>query len=603
MKYKKTFYTSHNFFSPGPAAFFAAGPDNYIAYSFLTNKSFRISKNNAYKYSNLSGIETEDQFLNDLLNTNDQEYSAEEYKELLSLFEKEKLLYPLQNNDNEIKNKNNLSCAVISCERPELLNSALESIASAAANSENNLPIMLFDDSISEKTVKNNINALSDIKEKHSAETFYFGSYEKKELIKKLFKNCTEKIQDKNIFDFAHFGSKKYKHIAGPGGNRNAVLLRNAGKKIICFDDDTKHEFVSSINSSNCLEISSLKDPDRYLFPDKKRAEKQIINSNLNSLNYIKEILGQSVNTIINNADEKEMDLFTEDLNPDSCTSLAKGKSRIKAAMFGIYGGKWYENPFGVYYLNIPERKNPVKKKEEFDSLKKSPYSLLLPDHLILSKAPYFVASCMAIDAQDIVPPFPPCGRNEDGIWASVMLSLDKNSFIAQLPFAIYHETSNKKDFTDKDFEDTTAGFGIMTLLIIDHIKKKLFSLYRKATYKTFGEYLILLSDFSDENFLSLCHDLWLEYTANSIERLEKLLVENRRKPKHWAFDTEKYIDLFQAQSSIPENAIPKELRNNYSILEALNKYKSFFRDYGELLINWPVIWDAALKLNREEDS
>ena len=586
----------------GPAAFFPAGPDNFIAYHLLTNKSFSIHKNNAYKYSNLSGVKTENQFLNDLLNTNDQVSSAEEYKELLSLFKREKLLYPLHINDDEKKNKNNLSAAVISCDRPELLKSSLESIASTAGDSDN-FSITLFDDSLSETTINSNIKALSDIEEKYSAKTIYFGTEQKKEFIKKLFDNYTGKMQDNSILEFSLIGTKKYDLLTGPGSNRNAVLLKNAGNRIICFDDDTRHDFVSSINSSNCLEISSIKDPDRYLFPDNKKAEKEIINRDMNSFSYIKEILGQKVNTVIRNADEKEIDLLTENLNPENCGSLAEENSKIKAAMFGINGGKWYENPFGVYYLNTPGRNNPVKKKGEFESLKKSPYSLLLPDHLILSRAPYFVASCMAIDAQEIIPPFPPCGRNEDGIWASVMLALDKNSFIAQLPFAIYHETSNKKDFTNKDFEDTTAGFGIMTVLVVDYIKKKLFSLYRKATYKTFGEYLVFLSDISDEKFLLLCHDLWLEYTANSVEKLEEHLTENRRKPKHWAVDTEKYIDHFQAQSSAPENAIPKELRNNYNIPEALNKYKSFFRDYGELLVNWPDIWEAALKLNREEDN
>ena len=587
-----------------PAAFFkVAGSENYIAYNFITKKSFYISQKNAYKYSKLSGIKTENHFLENLLNTDDKEYSSEDYKKLLSLFKKEKLIYPLYIYEDKIKIKNNLSIAVISCERSELLNSALESIAAGIVNVKRDLSIKLFDDSISEKEISNNRKALSSIEEKHATATFYFGKEEKKELVKILYDNCAEKIPDKNIPEFALFGSKKYVHLAGPGSNRNAVLLRNAGKKIISFDDDTSYNFVTSRNVSNCLEISSIKDPDRYIFPDKIKAKKHIINKDFNSFSYIKEILGQKTNTIIKNADEKKIQLFTEDLTSENCGSLTEGRSKIKAVMLGIYGGKWYDNPFGVYYLNNPGGNNLFKKKAEYEFLKKRPYSLMLPDHLTLSRAPYFVASCMAIDAQEIVPPFPPCGRNEDGIWASIMLALEETSFIAQIPYAIYHDISNKKDFTEKDFEDTTASFGIMTLLIVDYIKEKLFSLFRKITYKTLGNYFVFLSGISEKSFLSLCHDLWLEYTANSIERLEKLLIENRRRPKHWAVDTEKYIDLLQKQSAVPENAVPKELRLNYQIPKALNVYKSFFKDYGELLINWPEIWEAALEINKGEEN
>lgn len=54
------------------------------------------------------------------------------------------------------------------------------------------------------------------------------------------------------------------------------------------------------------------------------------------------------------------------------------------------------------------------------------------------------------------------------------MLALNQNAFISHIPFAIYHEMSNKTNFTNKDYEDTSAGFGIITVLIIEHCRKNL---------------------------------------------------------------------------------------------------------------------------------
>jgi hypothetical protein len=207
------------------------------------------------------------------------------------------------------------------------------------------------------------------------------------------------------------------------------------------------------------------------------------------------------------------------------------------------------------------------------------------------------------MDAREILPPFPPYGRNQDGIWAAVMLALNQNAFISHIPFAIYHEMSNKNIFTDKDYEDASVEFGIITVLIIEHCRKKLISLFNKTTYETLGYQLISLSRITDKQFISLCHDLWLDYAGNTICNLENKLIVNKRKPKHWAKDVDKYIVLLENQSLNPENALPRELRKHHSIDETIRLYKIFFKDYGNLLKSWPIIWEKALKLNIEKEN
>ncbi len=183
------------------------------------------------------------------------------------------------------------------------------------------------------------------------------------------------------------------------------------------------------------------------------------------------------------------------------------------------------------------------------------------------------------------------------------MLALNQNTFVSHIPLAIYHEMSNKSFFTEEDYTDTSAGFGIITVLAIEHLRKNLGSKLNKISYQALGNQLVWLSQISDEDFLFFFHKIWLEYAGNAIADLEKKLAENKRKPKYWARDTEEYIMRLEKQSLVPENSLPKELRKNYSLDDAIKQYKCFFRDYGNLLINWPDIWDKALKFNKKKET
>ena len=80
---------------PGPAAFFSAGPEFYIAYNFSTGDISVIKRKDTYKYSQLSGIKTDEDHLKDLLELKDPSWGIREYEKLISYLKKEKLLIPL----------------------------------------------------------------------------------------------------------------------------------------------------------------------------------------------------------------------------------------------------------------------------------------------------------------------------------------------------------------------------------------------------------------------------------------------------------------------------------------------------------------------------
>ena len=592
-------------YSPGSAAFFSAGSEIYIVYNFSTGHSSVIARKDAHKYSQLSGIKLDENHLENLLSLKDPDWEIKKYEKLLSLLKKEKLLIPLPDIQNEEKQKNcsGYEIAIITCERPQLLGKSFESIAERVMQNNPEISVTLFDDSVNDESKIKNRRLTSEIENKYGIKTSYIGEKEKYDFIETFLAGSEKEVFSRELMNFALFGDQRFSCMKGPGSNRNASLLLLSGRKIISFDDDVKYLFGSPPEFNNDIEISYIKNPDKNIFPNMKKVINNFKYAEIDALNYIDEVLGKTVKTLIKKAENSHGSIISNDFIPEPGYSLNDDESTVKAAVFGLYGGRWYSSPLGIYFDNGKGRKKAFKNISEYNSIKKNPFHLMLPNCLTLSRAPSFIATATGMDATAILPPYPPYGRNSDGIWATVMLAVNRKSFIAQLPLAIYHEISNKNPFTDKDYEDTSASFGIITVLIIKYLRKTLISFFPEITYEILGKQLIYLSQLNNNIFISFCHDLWLEYTGSLIEQLERRLFKYKGKPRHWKKDTEKYFVLLENQSLNPENALPKELREHYSTEETIWLYKKFFKDYGELIKSWPFIWKEACKRNIKEES
>ena len=586
---------------PGSAAFFPAGSDFYMIYNYNTKKLSCINKNEAFKYSQIKGIKTSRLHITDLLELKDPLWCIEKYEKLLSFLKKEELLRPLQLPEmNESKQeKGNYIIATITCNRFELLSHSLESIAEEVHKNHSDLPLAVFDDSTNKETEKKNRQFTLEVGSRYGLKTFYFGRNDKKSFVQNLGTETEKKGVDNKILNYTFFGNPELSVLKGGGGNRNTALLKFAGDKIISFDDDTLYQISAMEKQKTNIEISANKIPEINLYSKMEKIPKRFKQTDSDVIKYIKNILGESCNNIMIKTQKSGGEIFIENLNTAVLNSAGKTGSYAKTAMLGIYGGKWYSSPFSIYLNEGRERNKSFKKKSGYNKIKENPVSLILPQNLTLSRASFLIATALGIDTRDITPPFPPQQRADDGIWASIMLALNNNSFIAHLPFAIYHEMENKISFTKVNYEDTSAEAGLITVLIIEHIKRNLLSLFPEITYENLGNKLIELSRLDDKQFTYFCHDQWLEYTGGIIAQLENLLVKYREKPKHWAIDIENFIALLEKQSVNPVNSLPREFRNHYSINESIRLYKLFFKDYGELIKCWPVIWDAAVKVNK----
>ncbi len=142
----------------------------------------------------------------------------------------------------------------------------------------------------------------------------------------------------------------------------------------------------------------------------------------------------------------------------------------------------------------------------------------------------------------------------------------------------------------------------MLTNLIIDEQIALSSSFSTDLKYGILGKRLVDISKLSKKDFINICQENWLDYISGIIENIEILLNTQRKKPKHWVKDLETYMISIKNNSTAAETALPKELKPDISIDNAVKKYKKVFLQYGNLLQIWPEVWNSVMEIKNERN-
>lgn len=341
------------------------------------------------------------------------------------------------------------------------------------------------------------------------------------------------------------------------GGNRNKILLREAGSRFVSMDDDTVCEFFALPELTEVREAS----PISFGYTDKMdrlpRASKSVEKGRLLELY---EVLGDI---------------------PSETSPFA--------AMAGILGARWFSRPHGVLHATPDLHQFSYGSRGRYNRMKRNPLSLMQPRRAHTGRSGYFVTTCCAIDARRMLPPFPPRLRPEDAFWGTLATALNPKSHIAYLPFMVYHDPLERHGFSDEDYRRVRPDPGLLALIVLRNLLGGLPGAGETAGYNNLGDRFIETSRMSEEEWVDYAQDLWLKFVAGSVRRARELSEERHNKPKWWAEDLGIYIDAAVSDAEASErHLLDTDLR-------------AFLGEYGALLKLWPQIWSAAVAFNSEE--
>ncbi len=452
---------------------------------------------------------------------------------------------------------------MLTCGRPEVLRGALDSL-SAETEGVPIGPITVYDDS-REASIRS-VN--ESIVHSFAAQSGLVLSYETTQNL-----SPEGSVQKQSAFAL---GLRPFHHApAMPGAARNAILLSSVGKKVLSFDDDIR--FLLREPRFTMEETSPL--PFAFAasgtesFPD--AVSRPLVSGAARCFELFDHVLGRTPQ-------------WGDGMAEGDGESAADLKGPVRAAMAGICGDRWFSSPLAIFDTQPFLRKRAWPNRRSYRRAAIDPVALLLAPELSYTSHPFFIASCYGFDASDILPPFFPHIRNEDGVWAFLLRASYPDAPIAHLPFAFEHKRGIHPSFR---MEHRASGIGAGTVLqrLLSFFADELKAPEAGERLVALGSRLSGAASLSLRQWKRLLLELHLKHEGAMVARLEADLDRSGGSPGFWAKDLRSFLDRYLDELPASAPSLPREFQHLGD--EGESAFQRFAGSCGELLSAWPEIW------------
>jgi hypothetical protein len=470
---------------------------------------------------------------------------------------------------------------VVTCDRPEWLARWLGSVASACRAHRRRPTITVCDDSSDAAKRKAQRATLAALAHRHGLPVHYAGLEEKRAFCAALVRRggIPAQVVDNALFDVHGFG-------LSTGANRNALSLAHVGKPMLSMDDDTLMRWSRTPSARDVVALDGRSCPmQTWFFERRQDARDAVTVEDVDPLALFEDVLGQPAPALV--ADGCDVTHASRSM----VRSLAAGDGSVVAVSAGVVGDSGVGDP--TPWLALPpgaERRRLLSSRAIYEAAFTSKEVVRGAACLSLSDKPFLMAPAVALDLRRMLPPFPPTGRNQDGVFAFALRATIDDGYIAHLPWACAHEPAPRR------YPACGPGFSLDAMLL-GALGSGSGAMYGSPCERivALGAHLQGLGSMKKSRL-----EEWLEHErgariAARVRLLEERLVAFDERPRRWAEDVKRQI---AAALEFLVNGCRLPVMGPEG--PALATCRRALDSYGEVLTWWPQIVAATAQLAEE---
>ncbi len=425
----------------------------------------------------------------------------------------------------------------------------------------------------------------------------YIGKKEKKRFLTTLSKH--EKLSGipEEVLQFLFFGSDA---VPGSyGGNRNAVLLAARGKCFISTDDDTVFLYSGRGGRSRGIEFTRNETLNSLqFFRNENEWEDTAGHRRIDILTEYEEILSHSPSEIALAASSgADNGLFLDNISTEMLQVLMNDpQRRVRLCMSGISGDSGLRGPDIIFNLPAAQRESLLKDPAMLDSAASNRLVLRSADRPTISLDGVFMTTQFAADNTGFLPPFFPCGRGEDTVFASLHSLCSGGALQAYLSYGVKHRPSELRTYS----EDALCSFDTRCCDFVARI----IHYYRSRQSKNLGRernpsenlrglarFLIDRCSKNDEHFAAFLTTVNTEYLSQYIKKLEEDFSAVPGPPEFFSRLFNSYRSSLREYLCSGSAAIPSDIQ--LPVEQRQQCFKQLLAAFGHILYRWPSILEA----------
>jgi hypothetical protein len=377
------------------------------------------------------------------------------------------------------------------------------------------------------------------------------------------------------------------------GANRNVLLLECAGEAFLSVDDDTLCSFVRSPSwfdgrGLDGLIIHSLGNPLEMWFgpelPASEAAEVDLLAE-----------LGRGLGPAIKEPGR----LSTAEFDHSTLEKLCSGKAISPIVQVGLAGDAATDSP-AAWLMATGTTRARLTATE-------AGYRAALASRRILASAPCETVSasrqlmsyCIALDHRETLPPFPPLGRDQDGVFGAWERIVEPNSFTLHVPFSVVHEPAEARSFPPGELRPPRGMFlNEVLYLLCEDSEPGAAKRTAADRMRWIGSVLEEAGSLPVADFEAFLAERRIRSLSRRIGHLEGALKTFGSRPAWWVQDVQRFLRRWEE-----EMAEADVLRYAEPGASPPEDAARFFRNYvgwcGRLLREWLAMREAAMRLRR----
>lgn len=488
------------------------------------------------------------------------------------------------------------SLGIVTANRVESAHRALESYIDAERGYGRSLEWAVYDDSPQESIRGAYREMLSSLATRRGAELRYAGEEEKRAFAAALE---ARGIRREDL-DFCLFGPPEL----GPryGANRNSRYLDCIGELGLEVDDDTVCELGGSVELGASLAFIE-GDPTTFLHfrsLDEARASVRGGREGLEGESFAaihEALLGRGLRACAAKLAGRSPELALGRMNDRIAELVSSGEGRVVATYMGIAGDSGMSSAFPSLLVEGDSRESLLGDEPGYLERIEGRAVVRMAEASSICDRSFLMCTAVGFDCRALLPPFIPAMRNEDGLFASLLPIVLPEALIGYLPRSIAHLPMSPRSSSRRHFAAQACGWGCIDLMIA---LAKLFpaNCLPKADaagrLRALGRHFVGIGRLDRAELEELALQFYLREKASLAARIERLLREYDRSPADWASDLDRclealYVALGERDRALPQDLLPIAPRD-----ERAAALGSLIRRYGELLLAWPDIVEAA---------
>lgn len=476
----------------------------------------------------------------------------------------------------------------ITRDRPELLRRSVESAIANLRLYGRRLDLKVYDDTADAQARQATRDMLAELGRREGFAVFYAGEEEKREFAAVLRARAAKSGVAADTVEFTLFDPFQIGYT--PGANTNAVLLDTCGQLFLNADDDSVFRFASPPEAGPGLLLSSATDPTEVrFFGGRPEREAALELQDWDFLSAHENFLGRTVAACLQSFSGQ---IDCDGAAPEFLPVLESGSGSVAATMAGVCGDSGMGSALFVLWLTGRSRELALQSEDRYRIALRSREVVRAVAHATLTPGTLFMKMGIGLDNRQVLPPFLPVLRNEDGLFAQSLRVCLPQSLIAHLPLAMLHLPEGRRDFTGE--KRVLPGLADLLVILVRHLAPAQTPGIPEQRLRLLGSGLVELGSLKPADFQGILRALWAAELSRHVLELEQLLDSTNGEPEYWAADAEDWLSRARLSVSGEGAFVPADLAARSEPVDALSLARRLIRSYGDLMLAWPLLRAAA---------